>query len=139
MMTPKLILGFAMVVTTGVLLSDARPTRAQAPALTVSVEKSVTHHAKGNFDVKVTPLDNKTGDANQGHYLLEKTLHGELEGTTRGQMLTAGTAIEGSAGYVAVERFSGSVEGRCGDFVLQHKGTMRAGVYHMAVTVLPDS
>ena len=96
-------------------------------------------HAKGTFDVKVTPQDNQTSDATLGHLLLEKQLHGDMQGTSIGQMLSAMTAVEGSAGYVAIERFTGTLQGRSGSFVLQHLGTMGHGKMHMAISVLPDS
>jgi hypothetical protein len=95
--------------------------------------------AKGTFEVKVTAQDNKTGDPTLGHLLLDKQLHGELEATSRGQMLAAHTAVEGSAGYVAIERVSGTLQGRSGSFVLQHVGTMGRGQARMEVSVLPDS
>ena len=97
------------------------------------------HHAKGTFEVKVTPRDNATNDATLGHLLLEKQLQGDLEGTSVGQMLSAMTAVEGSAGYVAIERVTGTLHGRTGSFVLQHLGTMGHGKMHMAISVLPDS
>ncbi|HKE93252.1 MAG TPA: DUF3224 domain-containing protein [Povalibacter sp.] len=99
----------------------------------------MSHHAKGTFDVKMLPQQDAGGDAALGRFLLDKTFHGDLEGTSRGQMLTAGTAVEGSAGYVAFERVTGTLLGRRGSFVLQHIGTMRAGQYYMSVKVLPDS
>ena len=54
-------------------------------------------------------------------------------------MLAAGTAVEGSGAYVAFELVTGSLNGKRGSFILQHKGTMRKGVYVMQVTVVPDS
>ena len=54
-------------------------------------------------------------------------------------MLAAGTGVEGSAGYVALELFSGALNGRRGSFILQHNGTMTKGVPTMIVTVVPDS
>jgi hypothetical protein len=54
-------------------------------------------------------------------------------------MLTALTAVEGSAGYVAMERFTGTLHGRRGSFVLQHSGTMQRGTQQLAITVVPDS
>ena len=53
---------------------------------------------------------------------LDKRFHGELEATSRGEMLSAGTSVKGSAGYVAIERVEGTLEGRSGTFVLQHNG-----------------
>lgn len=96
-------------------------------------------HAKGTFDVKVIPQDNKTGVATLEHLLLEKQLQGDLQGSSTGQMLAAQTTVEGSAGYVAIEHFTGTLHGRSGSFVLQHIGQMGRGQMQLTVTVLPDS
>ena len=70
---------------------------------------------------------------------IAKQFHGDLEGTSRGQMLTAMTALEGSAGYVAIERVRGTLQGRTGTFVLQHSGTLDRGASRLTITVVPDS
>src|SRR5215475_6562744 len=67
------------------------------------------------------------------------TARGEFEGTSKGQMMAAGTAVEGSGAYVAFELVSGTVNGKSGSFILQHRGTMRKNVPTMEVTVVPDS
>jgi len=101
----------------------------------------VTTHAKGTFEVKLTPQpsDDNAADASLGRMSIEKQFHGDLEATSTGQMLTAGTAVKGSAGYVAIERASGTLHGRSGTFVLQHTGTMTRGAPQLTVTVVPDS
>lgn len=70
---------------------------------------------------------------------MDKRFHGDLEATSKGEMLTAGTSVEGSAGYVAIERVSGTLHGRRGTFVLQHSGTMTRGAPQLTITVVPDS
>ena len=70
---------------------------------------------------------------------IDKQFHGDLEGTSQGQMLSAGTSTKGSAGYVAIERIAGTLHGRAGTFVLQHSGTMTRGAPELSVTVVPDS
>jgi hypothetical protein len=70
---------------------------------------------------------------------LDKQFHGELEGTSKGVMLAVSTSVEGSAGYVAMEQVSGTLNGRGGTFALQHSGTMTRGVPQLSVTVVPDS
>jgi len=70
---------------------------------------------------------------------LDQKFQGDLEATSCGEMLTAGTAVKGSAGYVAIERVSGTLHGRSGTFVLQHAGTMSRGAFELKVTVVPDS
>lgn len=97
-------------------------------------------HAAGPFEVKVVPqpLDPGT-DAGIGRLLLDKQFHGDLEATSKGQMLTAGTSVEGSAGYVAIERVDGTLRGRRGSFALQHIGTMTRGAPSLTIRVVPDS
>ena len=70
---------------------------------------------------------------------IDKQFHGDLEGTSQGQMLAAGTSVKGSAGYVAIEKVTGTLRGRSGSFVLQHSGTMTRGAPQLLITVVPDS
>jgi uncharacterized protein DUF3224 len=104
-------------------------------------EKTVAEHAAGAFDVKAEPQGeaDKAEGSTLGRYSLEKQYHGDLEGTAKATMLTAGTDVKGSAGYVAMERVTGTVKGRSGSFVLQHSGTMAHGDSQLSVTVVPDS
>jgi len=97
--------------------------------------------ATGSFDVKMSPqpLADAGADASLGRMALAKTFHGDLDATGKGEMLMAGTAVKGSAGYVAIELVSGSLHGRSGSFVLQHTGTMNRGAPTLSVTVVPDS
>ena len=95
--------------------------------------------ARGTFEVKLVPQDDTTGDATLGRLTIEKQYHGDIEGTSKGQMLTAGTDVKGSAGYVAIERVTGTLHGRSGSFVLQHSGTMTRGAPQLSISVVPDS
>ena len=70
---------------------------------------------------------------------IDKVFHGDLEATSKGEMLTAMTSVKDSAGYVAIERVSGSLHGHRGSFVLQHSSTMARGVPQQSVRVVPDS
>jgi hypothetical protein len=70
---------------------------------------------------------------------IDKQFHGDLEGTSKGEMLTAGTGVKGSAGYVAIERVVGTLNGRSGAFALQHSGTMTRGAPQLTIAVVPDS
>ena len=101
----------------------------------------MTGRASGTFEVQLAPQ--KTGDdagtATLGRMSIEKRFHGDLEGTSRGEMLTAGTDVPGSAGYVAMERVTGRLHGRRGAFSLQHSGTMTRGAPALSITVVPDS
>lgn len=93
--------------------------------------------AGGTFEVKLTPQ--ASDDATLGRMSIDKQFHGDLEATSKGAMLTAGTAVKGSAGYVAIERVSGALHGRSGTFVLQHSGTMTRGAPQLTISVVPDS
>jgi hypothetical protein len=101
----------------------------------------MTQHATGPFEVKLTPLEpaNKTDDNSLGRMSIDKQFHGDLEATSKGEMLTAGTVAKGSAGYVAIERVSGSLHGRSGTFILQHNATMTRGTPQLNIIVVPDS
>jgi hypothetical protein len=95
-------------------------------------------HARGTFEVKLTPQPPE-GDSNVGRMVLDKQFQGDLEASSRGQMLAFMSSVKGSAGYVAIERVVGTLHGRSGSFVLQHSGTMTRGVPGLSVTVVPDS
>lgn len=101
----------------------------------------MTARASGTFEVTLNPRasDDEIESATLGRLSIDKRFHGDLEATSKGEMLTAGTAVEGSAGYVAIERVSGTLHGRTGTFVLQHSGTMTRGAPQLAITVVPDS
>lgn len=101
----------------------------------------MTGRASGTFDVKLSqqPPNEKPEDASLGRMTMDKRFHGDLDGSSKGEMLTAGTAVKDSAGYVAIERVSGTLHGRHGTFVLQHSGTMTRGAPQLTVTVVPDS
>lgn len=100
------------------------------------------NHAKGSFDVKMTPKPwSESSEAHGfGRFMLDKQYHGALEGTSEGQMLSAGTGGAGSSGvYVALEKISGSLENRKGSFVLYHLGIMNRGVPQLTMGIVPDS
>lgn len=97
-------------------------------------------HATGTFDVKVKPqTDENVGDPTVGRMSLDKQFHGDLEASSKGQMLAVQGEVKGSGGYVAMERVSGTLSGRKGTFALQHTGTMTRNTPEMSVTVVPDS
>jgi hypothetical protein len=116
--------------------------QAQPPVPSVAQkEKTVAERAAGTFDVKVEVQGepDKGDGSTLGRYSLDKHYHGDLEGTAKGTMLTAGTEVKGSAGYVAIERVTGSLKGRSGSFALQHSATMTRGEPQLSITVVPDS
>jgi hypothetical protein len=97
--------------------------------------------AKGIFEVKLDPQGeaDKTEGSTLARMSIDKKYHGDLEGTAKGTMLTAGTDVKGSAGYVALERVTGTLNGKTGSFVLQHSGTLARGVPVQNIFVVPDS
>jgi hypothetical protein len=104
-------------------------------------ETPVALRATGTFDVKVEAQGeaDKGEGSTLGRYSLDKQYHGDLDGTAKGTMLTAGTEVKGSEGYVAMERVTGTLQGRSGSFALQHSGTMAHGEQQQSITVVPDS
>ena len=101
----------------------------------------MTRVASGTFTVSMDPLafEHAEEEYRLGRMSIDKQISGDLTATTMGQMLSAMTGVEGSAGYVAIERVSGELNGKRGTFVLQHSGTMNRGVPSLVVTVVPDS
>lgn len=140
-MTVRTLAGIALGLwlTLGGTPIDAQgaPASPEAPR----TETAMTSHASGTFEVKLTPEATEEGaeGSTLGRYSLDKRFHGDLEGTSKGEMLSAGTATQGSAGYVAIERINGTLAGRSGTFVLQHSGIMTRGEGKLTVTVVPDS
>lgn len=103
-------------------------------------ESSMTPHVSGTFDVNLVPLAGEPGsDPTLGRMSIDKQFHGDLEASSKGQMLMVQAEVKGSAGYVAIEKVSGTLQGRKGTFVLQHSGIMTRGVGQLLVTVVPDS
>ena len=99
----------------------------------------MSNNASGTFEVKLNPQQDNVGDPTISRMSLDKQFHGDLEATSKGQMLAAGTDVQGSAGYVAIERVDGKLQSRTGTFALHHCGTMTRGVPHLTITVVPDS
>ena len=101
----------------------------------------MTARATGTFGVQITPLANDTPAEGSplGRMSIDKQFSGDLEATSKGEMLTAGTAIKNSAGYVAVERVTGTLHGKRGTFALQHNATMTRGEGKLNIIVVPDS
>jgi Protein of unknown function (DUF3224) len=97
--------------------------------------------ATGTFEVKLSPLslNNNAADSSLGRLDIDKQFFGDLVASSRGEMLSAGTAVKGSAGYVAIERVSGTLQDRTGSFVLQHTGIMNRGEPKLEIAVVPDS
>lgn len=95
--------------------------------------------AIGTFEVKLNPQD-EGAEAAVGRMTIDKQFQGDLAGTSKGQMLMAGSeSVKGSAGYVAIEKVTGTLNGRSGTFYLQHNGTMNRGAGELTITVIPDT
>jgi hypothetical protein len=97
--------------------------------------------ATGTFDVKLSPqtLAHGVEGLPIARMSLDKTFSGDLEAVSCGEMISAGTQVKGSAGYVAMEWVCGTLHGRKGNFVLQHSATMNRGAPEMHIAVIPDS
>jgi hypothetical protein len=96
----------------------------------------------GRFDVKLTPLRfSYTGrdEVNLGRMSIDKTFHGDLEASSKGEMLSAMSSTQGSAGYVAIEQVIGTLSGKQGSFVLQHFGIMDKGKDRLILEVVPGT
>jgi len=99
----------------------------------------MTNRANGTFEVKMSPQD-QGADMPVGRMSIDKQFAGDLVGTSKGQMLMASSSsVKDSAGYVAIEKVTGTLNGRSGSFYLQHNGVMTRGVGELAIAVIPDS
>ncbi|MBN1879172.1 DUF3224 domain-containing protein [bacterium] len=99
-------------------------------------------HVKGEFKIKLTPLYATLEEIDKQKYgrsKIDKQYSGDLTATGFGEMLTVRTSAPNSAGYVAVERIEGSIQGREGSFVVQHVGIFNRGVGTLHIDIVPDS
>jgi len=124
--------------TSWAVLSLVFLTLSAQPQSVPSKEAIMTSHATGPFDVKMIPQDDKAGDG-LSRMSLDKQYHGDLEGTAKGEMLTGGVSANHSGAYVAMEKFTGTLHGRSGSFVLHHTGIMTNGKPDLTILVAPDS
>lgn len=97
------------------------------------------HHAAGPFEVKLNPLTPYNDDPSFGRRSLDKVFHADLDATSKGEMLSVSGGVPGSAIYVAVERVTGTLNGRKGAFALHHTGIMNRGAPSLSIHVVPDS
>lgn len=106
-----------------------------------SLSMTATQIAIGTFEVTLQPqgTDNQAPGSTLGRMSLNKQFHNDLVAVSHGEMLSALTDIKGSAGYVAIERVVGSLQGRRGTFILQHHGLMERGSQQLSITVIADS
>jgi hypothetical protein len=98
----------------------------------------MTHHAHGTFTVSVKPLTPPPAEG-LSRFSLDKEIHGDLEATSKGEMMGGGDYKQGTAGYVAIEMITGSLNGKHGSFALQHSSTMDQSGAKMNIIVVPGS
>ncbi|MFZ0312881.1 MAG: DUF3224 domain-containing protein [Candidatus Korobacteraceae bacterium] len=143
-MTPESRTISYIIVTLGVLFALSYSAAAQDSSKTPMPNNKdvlMTAHATGTFEVKVVPqaADDQSKPAAVSRMSIDKQFHGGLDGTSRVEGLTAGTDVKGSAVYVAIEQFTGTLAGHKGTFLLHHTGIMTRGAPHLIVSVVPDS
>jgi hypothetical protein len=97
--------------------------------------------AKGTFEVTITPQPHQegVGDPGVARMALAKIFTGDMNGAGNGQMLAYRSSVTGSAGYVAMEKVQGMLNGRRGSFIMQHNGTMNRGEPQLSIKIVPDS
>ena len=122
---------------------DGKIQRQRAPRIFAEARdegiSSTKFAISGTFEVKLTPRSDTADNKTLGRMTIDKRWQGDLEGASKGEMLTAGTGVEGSAGYVAIETMTGTLNGRKGTFILQHNGIMSRGEGQLTIIVVPDS
>jgi hypothetical protein len=99
----------------------------------------MTIQAKGEFEVKIVPQKEERVIPLFGRMTIDKTFSGDLVGKSQGQMLSSGTTVKNSAGYVAIELVEGTLHGKNGSFVLEHNAIMNKGEGTLNIIVVPDS
>jgi hypothetical protein len=103
-------------------------------------EQTAMRQAKGSFDVSTKPVEQDKAEGSiLGRFSLDKVYHGALDATGKGEMLTVGTEVPGSAAYVATERVVGTLDGKAGSFALVHRGAMQGKDVSMVIDIVPDS
>jgi hypothetical protein len=95
-------------------------------------------HAKGSFDVTITPQDSAP-DATVARMLLYKEFHGDLEAIAHGEMMAAHEPLTGAGVYVALDRVTGTLHGRRGSFLMAHRGIRNADGQELSIVIVPGS
>ena len=135
-MRSALLLAGAVVVLSS-MAAAGRLRAADAGTKGAAMKGMASVHAEGSFEVKITPIPTDAGAPPR--MTVEKVWHGDIEGTSRAEMMTAMGLLKDSGAYVAVERVTGTVLGRRGSFSLVHRGIMTRGEQDLSITVVPDS
>ena len=95
-------------------------------------------HAKGPFDVTITPQES-AAEAPVARMLLYKEFHGDLEAIAHGEMLAASEPLTGAGVYVALDRVTGTLHGRSGSFLMAHRGLRNADGQELSIVIVPGS
>jgi hypothetical protein len=133
------MIGVLLAMTLSFPMSDAAQALVQTSTSRSPVMSAVQTQTTGTFEVRITPVPPEAdapADAH-GRMSLSKTFHGGLQGTGQGEML--GIHDGRSGAYVAIERFTGTLDGRSGGFSLVHRGVMDAGGQDLSITIVPGS
>jgi hypothetical protein len=120
---------FTAVLAFALLASHASPQPKETP---------MPHHAHGTFTVTMQPLDSPPAEG-LSRFSIDKQIHGDLEATSKGEMFSGGNPKQGTAGYVAMEVITGTLQGKHGSFALQHSATMDQSGQKMTILVVPGS
>jgi Protein of unknown function (DUF3224) len=134
----------AAVLAGGVMRTGVAPyvdVRSLSTANSPAHHETMTVHARGTFEVQLAPqpADAYSDATTMGRMTMDKQFSGDIVATSKGQMLTGMGNIKGSAAYVAMERVTGTVNGKRGSFVLHHTGVMANGAQSLAIVIAPDS
>ena len=95
-------------------------------------------HAKGSFDVTITPQESAP-DATVARMLLYKEFHGDLEAISHGEMMAASEPLTGAGVYVALDRVTGTLHGRSGSFLMAHRGIRNADGQELSIVIVAGS
>ena len=95
-------------------------------------------HAKGTFDVRITPQE-AVADAPVARMLLYKEFHGDLDAVAHGEMLAAHEPLTAAGVYVAIDRVTGTLHGRSGSFLIAHRGIRNADGQQLEIVIVPHS
>ena len=96
------------------------------------------NHAKGSFDVTITPQETAP-DAPVARMLLYKEFHGDLDAIAHGEMLAAHEPLTGAGVYVAIDRVTGTLNGKSGSFLMAHRGIANADGQQLDIAIIAGS
>ncbi|HPF82445.1 DUF3224 domain-containing protein [Nostocoides australiense] len=95
------------------------------------------YESTGEFTIEMTPAEGLIEGTSRFDF--SKLWTGAVDGTSAGVMMSGGDPAVGEAGYVAMERFEGTVDGRAGSVAFQQIGAMSGGEASMSYAVVPGS